>query len=122
MIITNEKQSIIRNILSEVVDPCSVAMGVPLNVLDMGLLKNIEEKENGEVAIHLRITSPMCTMVSYFIKEIEERTNEFPGIGNVICVVDNGIEWEPGMMTKEAVQKRMDYLHSLDRKMSRKIT
>lgn len=94
----------IRGCLAEVIDPCSAATGVRLSVLDMGLVRSIDV-EGGQVTVSLRLTSPVCTMVPYFIREVEERVADLPGVRSVRCETDLGLAWEPGMMTPAAVQR-----------------
>src|SRR3712207_6399678 len=94
----------VRARLNEVIDPCSAAAGARLSVLDMGLVRAIDI-EGSQVTVCLRLTSPGCMMVPYFIREVEERIGALPGVGSVVCRTDLGLEWEPSMMTPLAVER-----------------
>ena len=97
----------IRGCLAEVIDPCSAATGVRLSVLDMGLVRSVEVLGD-QVTVSLRLTSPMCTMAPYFIREVEERIAELPGVRTVRCETDLGLAWQPDMMTPAAVRRLAD--------------
>jgi len=103
----------VRDCLAGVIDPCSATTGVKLSVLDMGLVRSIEV-EGGQVTVRLRLTSPMCTMVPYFIREVEERVAELPGVRSVRCETDIGLEWEPGMMAPVAIERLAENRRRLD--------
>ena len=45
--------------LREIVDPCSAATGVPVSIVDMGLVRHVEI-DGDEVRVELRLTSPLC--------------------------------------------------------------
>ena len=57
--------------LEGIVDPCSAATGVPLSILDMGLLRGVKIVGD-EVLVDLRLTSPLCHQAPYFIMEVEQ--------------------------------------------------
>ena len=105
----------VRACLNEVIDPCSAAAGARLSVLDMGLVRAIDI-EGSQVTVWLRLTSPGCMMVPYFIREVEERIGELPGVGSVVCRTDLGLEWEPSMMTPLAVERLAENRRRLDQR------
>lgn len=104
----------VREVLREVVDPCSAATGSRLDVVEMGLVKGVEvESGDGDgehVQVDLQLTSPMCHMVPYFYEEIEGRVGDLPGIGSATLETDGGLEWTEDEMTEEAKRKRQAVL------------
>lgn len=104
----------VREALSEVVDPCSAATGSRLNVVEMGLVEDIEVEEGDgdgdQVQVDLRLTSPMCHMVPYFYEEIEGRVGDLPGVASATLETDGGLEWTEDEMTEEAKRKRQAVL------------
>jgi metal-sulfur cluster biosynthetic enzyme len=94
----------VRAALECVVDPCSVATGVPLNVLQMGLLRGIEV-QGGRVRVKLRLTSPLCFQFAYFQEAIEKAIGQLPGVEGVVCEADHGLEWRPEMIDPGARAK-----------------
>ncbi len=87
--------------LRRVADPCSIATGVPVNLVDMGLVKEVVVKD-GIARIVLRLTSPICWQVANIIAAIEEGVGAIPGIRSVTCSIDPVSDWMPDMMAPEA--------------------
>jgi metal-sulfur cluster biosynthetic enzyme len=81
--------------LQQVVDPCSVAHGRPLSVIEMGLVRDVEMVD-GAVTVKLFLTSPICTMIGKFQEMAEDALLPLPGVNQVTVEGDNGLEW-PGM-------------------------
>lgn len=101
----------VRSVLGEVIDPCSAATGSKLDIVEMGLLKDIEIQDN-HVGVSMRLTTPICHMVPYFIEEIERRVGALSGVDTVEVETDMGTEWSEEMMTAEAKQRRQSVLAS----------
>ena len=91
----------VRACLREIVDPCSVGTGLPLNILEMGLLRDIEIT-SGHVAVRLRLTTPMCMLVPYFLDQVQTRVGALPDVESVTCEADAGLDWDPAMMSEGA--------------------
>jgi metal-sulfur cluster biosynthetic enzyme len=87
--------------LREIVDPCSAATGVPLSIVDMGLVRQVEI-DGDEVRVELRLTSPLCHQVPYFLMEIERLVGALDGVRSVTCDYDLGLEWTPALMSPAA--------------------
>ncbi len=104
----------IRAVLDTVIDPCSAANGTDLSVVEMGLLDSITI-ENGHVDVELMVTSPMCTMVPYFIREIRTDVGALEGVESVEVTADNGLEWVPSMMSESAEKRRRQTLENRER-------
>jgi metal-sulfur cluster biosynthetic enzyme len=103
-----ELEERIRSCLHRIKDPCSVATGHPLHLEEMGLVKSIEvDSEDGHVLVDLRLTSPSCVMVGYFVTEIQKLVREaIPDIADVEVRFDQGFEWTPEMMSAEVRRAR----------------
>lgn len=95
----------VRARLEHVIDPCSEANGTDLDVIEMGLLRGIEI-DDGRVTVDLRLTSPHCMMVPFFIERIDEEASELPGVEAVDVTHDAGMEWTPEMITESGRAKR----------------
>jgi metal-sulfur cluster biosynthetic enzyme len=96
----------IRAKLNTIGDPCSVAQGVPMGIDDMGLVRDVQMDEVGNVAIELRLTSPSCHIVGYFDVEAKRRVLGLPGVRSVTVEVDLGLDWRPEMMSEDAKARR----------------
>ena len=95
----------IRDALRGIVDPCSAANGSNLDIVEMGLVKNIQVNDS-DVRVEMRLTTPACHMVPYFIEEIEERVGALSGVESVEVETDDGMGWNTEMMSEEAKEKR----------------
>jgi metal-sulfur cluster biosynthetic enzyme len=96
--------------LHGITDPCSAATNVPLSIVEMGMVENVEF-ESGNVVVALRMTSPLCHAIPYFQMEIERVLAGIPEIGTVACTFDHGENWRPDHMTAEAQGKLADRRH-----------
>jgi len=97
----------IRERLDEVVDPCSEANGTDLSIIEMGLLDGIDVDE-GHVTVSMRLTSPFCMQLPYFVEEVDERVGSIDGVTSVTLETDEGVDWHTGMMTEEARKRRRE--------------
>ena len=93
--------------LHRIIDPCSAATKVPLSIVEMGMVENVEFT-SGNVVVALRMTSPLCHALPYFQMEVERVLADIPGIGGVKCTFDNGGNWQPDNLTVGAQQKLAD--------------
>ncbi|MGW6898949.1 metal-sulfur cluster assembly factor [Streptomyces sp. NPDC054919] len=98
----------VRAALRTVVDPCSIATGVPINLVDMGLINAISV-QGRDVAVTLQLTSPFCMQIGLMNERMEEALGRIPGIGKIRIEVDHGAEWVPEMMaeTSRAALRRV---------------
>ena len=76
---------------------------IPVDIYPMGLIYNIDIKENNDVAIDMTLTSPACPVAGTLPPSIEPRLKtEVPNIGSVkVDVVWEPI-WVPDMMSEGA--------------------
>jgi metal-sulfur cluster biosynthetic enzyme len=81
--------------LESVIDPCSAAHGRPLNVYEMGLVRELDVAD-GVVTLGLYLTSPSCTMLGKFCEQAEAALLPIPGVERVVVEPDMGLDW-PGM-------------------------
>lgn len=105
----------VRAKLREVIDPCSASRGTNHDVIEMGLLDSIEI-DGSDVTVHLRLTSPTCFMVPYFIRETEDRVGKLDVVDSVKLETDTGMAWRPSMMSEDAKRRREEYLAGLEQR------
>src|SRR5260370_31604007 len=91
----------LRDALRRVVDPWSIATGVPVDLLDMGLVKDLR-LDGGTAHVELIVTSPLCTQVGLIIELVREVLKGVDGVGSVEVTVDARAERWPGMMAASA--------------------
>ena len=96
--------------LDEIKDPCSIASGTTMGLVEMGLLDTIGIDEDGAVLVKLRLTSPFCHMIGYFKKEAMRQIEALPGVTSVDLQADNGLAWSPSRISPAAAARRTLYL------------
>ena len=87
--------------LEKIVDPCSVASGVPAGLVSMGLVGPIEIEDGragAKVHVTLYITEPGCLMGSLFELTAVRALNELPGIAEAEVAMDYDHFWGPERM------------------------
>ncbi|QSQ18413.1 metal-sulfur cluster assembly factor [Myxococcus landrumensis] len=97
-------ESAIRERIQSIPDPCSLATGVPLGIGEMGLIESVVNLE-GKVTVRLHITSPMCMMAAYFMREVEQRLQGQEGVESVHVEFDHDLKWTPQDIQPEARER-----------------
>jgi metal-sulfur cluster biosynthetic enzyme len=106
--ISEEIETRVRDCLHQIKDPCSVATGHPLHLEEMGLVKSVEiDASAGRAVVDLRLTSPTCVMVGFFVTEIQRLVKEaVPELHEIDVLFDRGFDWTPDMMSDEVRRAR----------------
>lgn len=97
-------EAALRERIQSIPDPCSLATGVPLGIGEMGLIQSVEHRD-GKVTVRLHITSPMCMMAAYFMREIEQRLTGQEGVESVHVEFDHDLKWTPQDIQPEARER-----------------
>jgi Predicted metal-sulfur cluster biosynthetic enzyme len=82
--------------LNAVLDPCSVAAGRPMGLVDMGLVERVEVRDDA-VEVYLRLTSPACYLVPHLRDRIESELADLAA-RSVVVHVDEGLDWSPRLI------------------------
>jgi len=90
----------VRDALRSVVDPCSIATGAPINILDMGLVRGVEVRD-GVAVVGLRLTHPFCMQAANIADRIREVVAAGTGLAATVDI-DVADEWWPDMIAPEA--------------------
>lgn len=90
----------VMDALRGIADPCSIATGRPIDLVDMGLIREV--RIDGPTAvIELRLTSPVCFQAANIVQRIELDVRSSTGLRADVHV-DDGAEWMPTMMSADA--------------------
>lgn len=92
----------IMDVLNQIVDPCSVAAGLPAGLVDMGLVETVSVKPGpagARVSVSLLTTHPFCMMGAVFISEATERLRALGGVGDVEVMLEGRSTWTPDRMS-----------------------
>jgi metal-sulfur cluster biosynthetic enzyme len=106
-------EDVVLACLNTIGDPCSAAHGQAMGIVDMGLIESLAIDPTGHVEIQLRLTSPCCGMVGYFIEEAKKRVGGLAGVAGVAVEADHGLDWSPSMMSEDARRRRRARLRDL---------
>jgi ATP-binding protein involved in chromosome partitioning len=71
------KKENIKKALSQVIDP-----EFGMDIVSLGFVKNIKI-EDRKVTINLKLTTPGCSLTSFFLEEIKDKVKKIKGISEV---------------------------------------
>lgn len=96
--------------LEEVLDPCSCMSEHPVNIVDLGLVDDIEwDEATGTVTVHLLLTSQRCTYFLDIDDEICERVGELSAVEQVeVHQVTSGEIWTADRMAETERKARRE--------------
>ena len=75
---------------------------IPVNIYDLGLIYNIEVKNENEAYIEMTLTSPNCPVADSLPKMVKENINSIEGISKVDLKLVWSPPWTKDMMSEEA--------------------
>jgi len=75
---------------------------IPVNIYDLGLIYNIEVKNENEVAVEMTLTSPNCPVAESLPRMVKENINAVEGINKVNLKLVWTPPWTKEMMSEEA--------------------
>lgn len=90
------EQKIIET-LKEIYDP-----EIPASIWDIGLIYEVNVKEDASVHIVMTLTSPACPVAETLPVEVEQKVAELPEVKSAKVEITFDPPWEPDMMTEEA--------------------
>ncbi|HSM58408.1 MAG TPA: metal-sulfur cluster assembly factor [Candidatus Sulfomarinibacteraceae bacterium] len=89
------KEDEIMEALREVIDP-----EIGLNVVELGLIRNLEIDEEGNTHITMIMTTPFCPYAPQLIEQVRQTTNNVTGSSTEVEI---GSElWDPSLMEEGA--------------------
>ena len=97
------KKNIIKEI-KKIYDP-----EIPVNIYELGLIYNIQIKEDKKVNIEMTLTSPNCPVAESLPNMVKENILKVEGVKDV----DLKLVWDPPWTKEkmsEAAQLELDYL------------
>ncbi|NEP19818.1 MAG: hypothetical protein F6J97_23515 [Leptolyngbya sp. SIO4C1] len=95
----------IQSMVNEVYDPCGLAQGLSIGLVDMGLIReiNLQSTEEGwKTSLTIRFTSAGCFYFPYFEREIRSRIEPHPQIKSLDIKWDDAIDWTPEDLSEAA--------------------
>jgi FeS assembly SUF system protein len=78
---------------------------IPVDIYNLGLVYDIDVKENNAVFITMTLTTATCPAAAYMPEEVERVVKEIPGVKDVLVQIVWSPKWKPKMMSEEAKQQ-----------------
>ena len=93
--VTQTKEAIIEA-LKVVYDP-----EIPVNIVDLGLVYDVEVADSGAVEIEMTLTSMGCPAMGLIQSNVEMAAAQVDGVAGVNVEFDSSPPWRPGSMTED---------------------
>ena len=82
--------------LKDVYDP-----EIPVNVVDLGLIYDVQVNEDNEVFVLMTLTAPGCGMGPYIAQQAEWAVSEMEGLKDVTVEMVFDPPWSPDMLSED---------------------
>ena len=109
----DENTALIYDALKRVYDPCSVLNGTYLNIVEMGLIREVQQ-HGSTLQVRLLLTDPSCIYTFEIARMVKEELLLLPGVQNVEVESTSDTLWTQDRMqpeTRERLhQRRMIYM------------
>jgi metal-sulfur cluster biosynthetic enzyme len=86
--------------LERIFDPCSVATRSPLNIVEMGLVREVEVDDDRNLRVSICPTSPSCMLMASITEGAEKELRAIDGVAGVEVRIDADFFWTPEAMTE----------------------
>lgn len=88
----------IVKVLKTIYDP-----EIPVNIYDLGLIYEVEAREDGKVKVVMTLTSPNCPVAESLPEEVYEKVLSVEGVKEVELNLTFDPPWTKDMLTEEAM-------------------
>ena len=75
---------------------------IPVDIYELGLIYNVEVSDDGQTALTMTLTSPMCPVAETLPLEVEQRVGGVDGVSGVKLDLVWEPPWDPTMMSEAA--------------------
>ena len=93
----------IMKVLEEVIDP-----EIGLNVVDLGLIYDVQITEDNIVKIKMTLTTPGCPLGAFIAADVDRRVKAIDGVKDAKIEVTFDPPWTPDRMSDKA-KKMLGY-------------
>lgn len=84
----------IRDALRKVIDP-----ELGMDVVTLGMIRNVEISEEGDVEIKMVLTAPFCPLASYLTEQVRLTAAQVPGVREAkVTLLDE--RWDPSWIER----------------------
>lgn len=92
-------QEQVMEALAQVFDP-----ELPVNIVDLGLIYDVDIKEPGIVTVTMTLTTPGCGMAGFIANDARARVEETEGVTEAFVNITFDPPWDPSRMSDEAAR------------------
>ena len=96
---TFELETKIVAVLKNIYDPEIPAV----NIYDLGLIYEIDVKEDGRVLVKMTLTAPNCPIADQILNDVKQQIEAIPGVKELDLVLTFDPPWDKSMMSEEAM-------------------
>ncbi|WEU39651.1 MAG: iron-sulfur cluster assembly protein [Candidatus Odinarchaeum yellowstonii] len=75
---------------------------IPVNIVDLGLIYDVQVKDERDVYVKMTLTAPGCPLHSLIANEVRNKLKNIKNIGKVEVQLVWDPPWSPEMMSPEA--------------------
>lgn len=75
---------------------------IPVDIYELGLIYNIDVRDDRSVEVRLTLTSPMCPVAGSLPPEVESKVAQVEGVTAAVVDLVWDPPWNPGMMSEAA--------------------
>lgn len=93
----SEMKDRIIEVIKTVYDP-----EIPVDIYELGLIYNIDINDQGQVAVKMTLTTPMCPVADSLPMEVQEKIISVEGVTDVDLQVVFDPPWNKELMSEEA--------------------
>jgi FeS assembly SUF system protein len=87
----------VENLLRTIYDP-----EIPVNIVELGLVYNVEIKQDDQVFITMTLTAPACPVAGEIVLEVQSKVKEIDGVSDAHVQLTFDPPWNKEMMSEEA--------------------
>lgn len=73
-----------------------------VNIYDLGLIYEIDVREDGTVILKMTLTAPNCPIADQILNEVDQQVRNIPGVKDLDLVLTFDPPWDKNMMSEEA--------------------
>ncbi len=74
-----------------------------VNIYDLGLIYEIDVKEDGRVLVKMTLTAPNCPIADQILNDVKQQIEAIPGVKELDLVLTFDPPWDKSMMSEEAM-------------------
>ena len=93
----SDLQASVVDVLKSIYDP-----EIPVDIYELGLIYNVDIREDGDATITMTLTTPHCPVAESLPQEVEFRVLSVPGIRDAVVNLVWNPPWDPSRMSDEA--------------------